>query len=55
MRPLNTVDKILPLPCYYLTRKKDDFNKIPELQVCLAEAETRQGQQTFILSYLTIY
>ncbi len=26
------------MPCFYLTPKKDDFNKIPELQVCLAEA-----------------
>ncbi len=23
---------------YYLTPKKDDFNQIPELQVCIAEA-----------------
>lgn len=23
---------------YYLTPKQDDFNKIPELQVCIAEA-----------------
>ncbi len=23
---------------YYLTPKKDDYNQIPELQVCLAEA-----------------
>jgi len=23
---------------YYLTSKQDDFNQIPELQVCLAEA-----------------
>ena len=26
------------MPCFYLTRKQDDFNKIPELQVCIAEA-----------------
>ncbi len=26
------------MPCFYLTPKQDDFNKIPELQVCLAEA-----------------
>ncbi len=25
------------MPCFYLTPKQDDFNKIPELQVCLAE------------------
>ncbi len=25
-------------PCYYLTPKQDDFNQIPELQVCIAEA-----------------
>ncbi len=24
--------------CYYLTPEKDDFNQIPELQVCIAEA-----------------
>ncbi len=23
---------------FYLTPKQDDFNKIPELQVCIAEA-----------------
>ncbi len=23
---------------FYLTPKKDDFNKIPELRVCIAEA-----------------
>ncbi len=23
---------------YYLTPKQDDFNKIPELQICIAEA-----------------
>jgi len=26
------------MPCFYLTPKQDDFNKIPELQVCVAEA-----------------
>ena len=26
------------MPCFYLTPKEDDFNKIPELQVCIAEA-----------------
>ncbi len=26
------------MPCFYLTPKQDDFNQIPELQVCLAEA-----------------
>ncbi len=26
------------MPCFYLTPKQDDFNKIPELQVCIAEA-----------------
>ncbi len=26
------------MPCFYLTLKQDDFNKIPELQVCIAEA-----------------
>ena len=26
------------MPFFYLTPKQDDFNKIPELQVCIAEA-----------------
>ena len=26
------------MPCFYLEPKQDDFNKIPELQVCIAEA-----------------
>ncbi len=26
------------MPCYYLTPEQDDFNQIPELQVCIAEA-----------------
>ncbi len=26
------------MPCFYLTPEQDDFNKIPELQVCVAEA-----------------
>jgi len=26
------------MPCFYLIPKQDDFNKTPELQVCLAEA-----------------
>ncbi len=26
------------MPCFYLTPKRDDFNQIPELQVCIAEA-----------------
>ncbi len=26
------------MPCFCLTPKQDDFNKIPELQVCIAEA-----------------
>ena len=26
------------MPHFYLTPKRDDFNKIPELQVCIAEA-----------------
>ncbi len=26
------------MPCFYLAPKKDDFNQIPELQVCIAEA-----------------
>ncbi len=26
------------MPCFYLTPKQHDFNQIPELQVCLAEA-----------------
>ncbi len=26
------------MSCFYLTPTQDDFNKIPELQVCIAEA-----------------
>ncbi len=26
------------MSCFYLNPKKDDFNQIPELQVCIAEA-----------------
>ena len=26
------------MPRFYLTPKQDEFNQIPELQVCLAEA-----------------
>ncbi len=26
------------MPCFYLTPKQDEFNQIPELQVCIAEA-----------------
>ncbi len=26
------------MPCFYLTPKQDDFNQIPELQGCIAEA-----------------
>ncbi len=26
------------MPCFYLTPTQDDFDKIPELQVCIAEA-----------------
>ncbi len=26
------------MPHFYLTRKQDNFNQIPELQVCIAEA-----------------
>ncbi len=26
------------MPCFYLILKQDDFNQIPELQVCIAEA-----------------
>ena len=25
------------MPCFYLTPKQDDYNKISELQVCIAE------------------
>ena len=32
------MNRSLTTPCYYLTPKQDDFNKIPELQVCIAEA-----------------
>ncbi len=26
------------MPCFYLIPKQDDFNQIPELQACIAEA-----------------
>ena len=26
------------MPCFYINPKQDDFNQIPELQVCIAEA-----------------
>ncbi len=26
------------MPCFYLTPTQDEFDKIPELQVCIAEA-----------------
>ncbi len=26
------------MPCFYLTPKQDDYNRIPELQVCIGEA-----------------
>ncbi len=26
------------MPCFYLNPEQDDFDKIPELQVCIAEA-----------------
>ncbi len=26
------------MPCFYLTPEQDDYNKIPELQICIAEA-----------------
>ena len=26
------------MPCFYLSPTQDDFNKIPGLQVCIAEA-----------------
>ena len=26
------------MPCFYLNPKLDDFNQIPELQACIAEA-----------------
>ncbi len=26
------------MPCFYLTPTEDEFDKIPELQVCIAEA-----------------
>ena len=26
------------MPCYYLHPAKDEYNQIPELQVCIAEA-----------------
>ncbi len=26
------------MPCFYLTPNQDDYNKIPEIQACIAEA-----------------
>ncbi len=26
------------MPCFYLTPEQDDYNQIPELQACIAEA-----------------
>ncbi len=26
------------MPCFHLAAKQDDYNQIPELQVCIAEA-----------------
>ncbi len=26
------------MPCFYLTPEQDNYNKIPELQICTAEA-----------------
>ncbi len=26
------------MPCFHLTAKQDDYNQIPELQVCIAKA-----------------
>ncbi len=34
----NTFDRRPTMPCFYLTPKQDDFNQLPELQVCIAEA-----------------
>ncbi len=33
----NTFDRIPTMP-FYLTPKQDDFNPVPELQICIAEA-----------------
>jgi hypothetical protein len=29
---------------YYLTPEQDDFNQIPELRVCIAEASAAEGR-----------
>jgi len=34
----NYLQREAAMPCFYLTPKLDDFNQIPELQVCIAEA-----------------
>ncbi len=26
------------MPCFYLSPKQDEYHKIPELQICIAEA-----------------
>ncbi len=36
--PPNSVNKSPTMPHFYLTPKQDDFDKIPELRVCIAEA-----------------
>ncbi len=36
--PLHTTHRNPIMPCFCLTHKQDDFNKISELQVCIAEA-----------------
>jgi len=33
-----TADRKPTMPCFYLKPRKDHSNKIPELQVCIAEA-----------------
>ncbi len=43
LMPAMEGEKVSGTMPYYLTPKQDDFNQIPELQVCLAEAKTRQG------------
>ncbi len=37
-RDLPSQDRNPTIPCFYLTPEQDDFNKIPQIQVCIAEA-----------------
>ncbi len=41
---------------FYLTPKQDDFNQIPELQVCIAEALYDRGQaRGDVIDYIKMF